>query len=288
MTITLPVKWVNKFHLKKGDELDVEERSDQLVVTARKQLALDKKIIDYKEFGKFRKNDLSHAYLLGYDDVEIIFEDEQTLDEVRRAVPECIGFEIINQKPKRVYIRSIANALEKDFDMLLRKAFQVTNEMAKEVFLAVKANKYRALTELRHLEAINNKFTLCCARILVKEGYKNQSRTLQMYELVKNLERIGDRYKYICDALSSYDKKLPKKMIDYFEDVNQYYLNFYELFYRFDPKLKERIYIKKELVKRGEDLFKKATMQEIRVLNHLMDVVTLTYDIASNYFAVIL
>jgi phosphate uptake regulator len=289
LTVTLPSKWVQQHNLKKGDEVDVLTSSDAVTISAKRQLTTERKVIDSRDFGRFTRNNICHLYLLGYDELEIIYDDESTLTAIQAALPECIGYEIIDQKPKRVYIKSIAHTFEKDFDFLLRKSFQITSELAAQVHDAIKGNNHSALKEIRHLEQINNKFTMCCARILTKEGYKVQNRTLQMYEAVKRLERIADHYKYICDCMVRSTEKASPAAIRYLGDVNAYYELFHKLFFKFDPKSKEQIYSdKKTLEMRGTELLLESSKKEREMIHHLLNIVSTTYDTASSYFAIYL
>jgi len=289
LSITLPNKWLKQFSLKKGDEVDVSQHEKDLVVSTGEKEESQKKTFDVTESGIFTKNNLNHLYLLGYDELEIKFDDEKTLQDIKSRVSECIGYEIIDQKPNKVYIKSIATALESDFDLLLRKAFLITSEMGKEVLEAVSRQDYAKLKELRHLEAINNRFAMCCARILNKKGHPNYKRTLQIYEVVKQLERICDEYKYICDLLAEHNGKLAKPILDLFKKTNDYYYSFYKLFYKFEPELKKQVYDhRKSLLKEGEELLTKSKGKETALVYHLMNLITKTYDAAGAYFAFIL
>jgi len=291
LSITLPNKWIKQFSLKKGDEVDVSQHDKDLAISVGEKEESQKKTFDVTESGIFTKNNLNHLYLLGYDELEIKYDDEKTLQDIKNRVSECIGYEIIDQKPNKVYIKSIATALESDFDLLLRKAFLITSEMGKEVLDAVTNQDYAKLKELRHLESINNRFTMCCARILNKKGHPNYKRTMQMYELVKQLERICDEYKYMCDLLADSDAKtkISKSTLDFFKKANDYYYTFYKMFYKFEPELKKQVYDhRKSLLKEGEELLNKSKGKETVLVYHLMNLITKTYDAAGAYFAFVL
>lgn len=286
LTVTLPVIWTKKFGIKKGDEVDVEAEDSSLIIKTQQEIPANKKIVDTEEGGIFTKNNLSHLYQLGYDEIEVRFDDEKTLQEIKDRVPECIGYEIIDQKENKVYIKSIATALETEFDVLLRKSFLITNEMAKAVLEAIKKQEFQKLREIRHQEFLNNKFTDCCIRILNKKGYKNPKRILQIYDIIENLERIADEYKYICDLLFEYKKPMPKELIDFFEQVNNYYYAFYNMFYKFSPDLKKTIYVdRKKLLNKGNELMEKLKGKETVLAHYLSSVVLKAYDAANSYFA---
>lgn len=289
LTITLPYSWVNKFNLKKGDEIDVSENGSSLIISTETEQSTNKKEVDTTQFGYFTKNNLAHLYQLGYDEIEIRYDDENTLKELKEKVNECIGFEIIDQKPNKIFIKSIAQTLDSEFDILLRKCFLITHEMAVNVLEAIKSQQYHKLKEIRHQEFMNNKFTMVCVRILSKRGYKEQKKIMHVHNIIKQLERIADEYKYICDLMYDYDKKVNKQVIEFFEKINQYYYTFYQMFYKFDPKLKEAIYKgRKELKKEGEMLITSNKGNESMLAHYLFTLIDKVNDASGAYFALIL
>ena len=289
LTLTLPKKWVNKFNLKKSDELEVEEAGSNLIVSTNKEQASPKKELSTDESGIFTKNNLSHLYQLGYDEVVVRFKDSKTLEDIKKRLPACMGFEIIDQTESKVYIKAIATTMESEFDTLLRKSFQITNEMAKNILEALQKVDYEKLDSIRNMETLNNKFTDVCTRILNKKGYKNPHRTMQIYEIVKNIERIADEFKYICDALQGYTKKLDKELVDGFKKATDYYLAFYNMFYKFDPSLKKKLYTeRKTLVKKFAESLKNSRGINSLLLHNYISIVQKTYEGAGAYFALVL
>jgi len=289
--VTLPVKWTEKFGLKKGDELNIEEAGPTLMVSTEQQIASPKKEISCREAGIFTKNNLSHLYQLGYDEVRLFFDDPITVAEVKRRLPNLIGFELIDQKEKSVLVKSIATTLESEFDTLLKKSFQITNEMAKSLLAVLDKQEFSKLPEIRELEGLNNKFTDICIRILNKKGYKIPQRTMQMYEIVKNIERIADEFKYICDLFNDdvEGKVIDKNVLQSFKEVVEYYLSFYQMFYKFDPELKKKIYLeRKELLKKYRGQLEKSKGTDSVFLHHIIRIVEKTYESAGGYFALVL
>jgi phosphate uptake regulator len=289
LTITLPKKWVDKYKLKKGDEVNVDDSSATVMVSTEKETALSKKEFHAQTSGVFTKNNLSHLYQLGYDEIEIKFDDPHTLDEIKERVPNLIGFEIIDQKENKVYIKSITNTLESDFDLLLRKSFQITNELAKDTLTALEKSNFSRLTELKNMELLNNKFTDVCLRILNKRGYKHDKKVMQIYEVVKNVERIADQFKYIGNIFQNHNKKIDKELLISFKEAINYYLDFYQMFYKFDPKLKEKIYLhRKKMIKKYLSQLEKSKGNDSLFLHYIISLVEKTYEGAGAYFALVL
>ncbi len=289
LTITLPVRWVEKYKLRKGDDLNVEESGPSLTITTQQDIASPKKEVSVTEDGIFTKNNLTHLYQLGYDELEIRFDDDGTLEEIKSRIPNCVGYDIIDQKPNKIYIKSIATTLDTEFDILLRKSFLITNEMAKSVLECLEKQDYKKLKEIRSMESLNNKFTDICIRILNKKGYRVQKRTMQMYDIIKNIEKIADEFKYICDLFSDHNKKIDKENIKLFKEAIEYYLDFYSMFYKFEPRLKKRIYVdRKTLIKKCISQLEKSKGTESVFLHHIISITQKTYEAAGGYFALVL
>lgn len=289
LTITLPFSWVKTYNLKKGDELNVEVEGPKLSITTHQPQLMSKKSVESTDFGLFTRNNLTHLYQDGYDEIEIKFNDADELNGIKQHMPECIGFEIIDQKNNRLFIKSIAHTMDSDFDVLLRKSFLVTNELAENVLDALKKREFSRLAEISNLESLNNKFTNCCNRIIMKQGYSNPRRIPQIYSLVKMLERIADEYKYICNLYKDFDGKIDKDLLEYFKTVNELYLTFYKMFYKFDPELKKKIYLDgKRLLSKGESMLSMSKGKNSLLLHYLLNVIRKTNDASGAYFALML
>lgn len=289
LTITLPVKWAVRYGLKKGDELNVEESGPGLTITTGRDVASAKKEVSTTDFGIFTKNNLSHLYQLGYDEIEIRFDNPETLKGITSRLSNCLGFEIIDQKKDKVYIKSIATTLESEFDTLLRKAFLITNEMARSILEVFERQEYQKLREIRNMESLNNKFTDVCIRILNKKGYSTQKRTLQIYEIVKNVERIADEFKHICDLFADHKGRIEKPMLESYREAIDYYATFYSMFYKFQPELKKKIYLdRKSLLSKYYSQLEKSKAIDSVFLHHIIQIVEKSYEAAGGYFALIL
>src|SRR3989304_2962991 len=77
--------------------------------------------------------------------------------------------------------------------------------------------------------------------MLCKKGYKKQNRSLQAYDLIQNLERLGDEYKFLCDSLSKRKTAVKKEFVELLREVNEYYNLFYHLFLKFDSEKKTKL-----------------------------------------------
>ncbi|MBW2965188.1 AbrB/MazE/SpoVT family DNA-binding domain-containing protein, partial [Candidatus Woesearchaeota archaeon] len=121
--VSLPKNWIKQMGLKKGEELDVLEQGNKVIVSTDSSTAPTKLVISPERFGKFHPNYLSAAYHAGFEDVEIQYNDEKTAEKIRERITNCIGYEIVNQGENFCRIKSISHVSTSEFDQILRKVF---------------------------------------------------------------------------------------------------------------------------------------------------------------------
>jgi len=285
MTISLPASWIKKFNLKVGDELNIDEVGNKIEISTEKAMGERKIELDYTKIGKFVKSDLSHIYVLGYDEVVIHFKNEETLKRIQEVVPVCIGYEIVEQSEDKIIIKSISSALEEEFDNILRKTFLMLKEMSENVHDALKNREFARLKQIRQMESINNKFTNFLKRVLSKKGYSVQGRTLPAYDMIQNLERVADEYKYICDDLIDNKRAIDKNVLILLKEINDYFELVYGMYYKFEPNKKIKIYEKRrELRKKAVNLLKSNT--EVVLTSRLINVIEKIQNTAGSYLAI--
>jgi len=284
MTISLPSKWIKENNLKEGDELSIEQKGKTIALSSTKIISSSKKEIDARKLGIFTKNDLSHYYFVGYDELVIHFDNESVLEQVKERVPDCIGYEIIDQTENKVIIKAITNVLENEFDNILRKVFLQLKQMAQDTYDALAKKEYSRLRKIRELETINNRFTSFLQRLLSKHGYKVHERTLQAYDMVQNLERLADEYKYICDSFLNYKESISKEGLNLFKQINEFFVLFYELFYKDNPENRAQLYKeRKPLRKKAYDLLYKK--KDITLSHHLIALLEKIFNTSGSYLA---
>ena len=183
LMVSLPSKWARKYHVKKGDEINIIEKKDRLILCREAVTEYRKKELNIDELGEFRKNYISHLYQSGFDEVEIRFNDIKTYEKIKDRVDNLLGFEVIEQSESRCIIKNIVSGLEEEFDNILRKIFLMLVDMIDSTYDAIKNKEYDRLNEIKDLEKMNNKFTDFCIRMLNKNNFYDNSKS---YNFIKN------------------------------------------------------------------------------------------------------
>ena len=233
--VSLPLAWVKKYGINKGDELELEERGREIVIKVGNAVELDKVTIDVADLDKQSlKWTLSALHKFGYDEIEILYEDPEDLKVLQQMIKDILmGFVIMQQTSKKVVLKSVSNDLESEFDMTLRRSFLVTISLGESLVEKIK-NGDAVLDDLISLEQTNNQLTNFCERMLNKKGHKDYRKTCFYYVIIWNLEKVCDQYRDLCEILNG--KKVDENFLSLLEKTNFIFKEYYSLFYKFDVK----------------------------------------------------
>ncbi|HLF54893.1 MAG TPA: AbrB/MazE/SpoVT family DNA-binding domain-containing protein [Candidatus Nanoarchaeia archaeon] len=277
--VSLPTSWARQWGVKKGEEIEVTENGPKLIISTAKPRDVKKGNVDLtKASERTIRWVLSSLHKKGYDEIEVITdkpEQAALIDELLKDL--FIGFAVIHRTNNRCIIRSLSRELDDQFDTVLRRAFLITLTLTEQSYEALKQGK--PLTKLLELEKTNNQLTNFCERMLNKHGHQEPVKSMFLYTIIWNLEKIADDYKYICQ-----ERKATEKTLQIYERTNQLLRKYYELFYGFSIKLLDEL--ADEQKKLYEDIKKELTSsKDTIILSHLMHIVLKTADFSASMFA---
>lgn len=228
--ISLPRKWSQKYGVKKGDELEIEENGTTLLIKTESTPSTKEIIVDVSGLTpRLTDRFMARAYQKGYDKITVKFDKPEFLIAIQNKVKELIGFEVMEQSNNSCVIQSISSKLEVDFDSLLRKAFLMTLDMANDCLEALKNNDTKTLENLHYKDLDVNKFCYFCLRAINK-GQHEGFGTYILYYLVELLEDVGDEYKALAKILINVKSK--KELIVILAKVNEVFKLGYDFFYK--------------------------------------------------------
>ncbi len=284
--VSLPIIWVKKYNINKGDQLEVIENGGELIIKSNsssepKSIKLD--IIDFNE--RTLKYSLSSLHKLGYDEIILSNISKNQLVVIEELLRDLLlGFVITDQKDKKVILKSIMQDLEDKFDPTLRRAFLVTISMSNSMIELINLNKCSELISLINLEKTNNQLTSFCIRLINKGFYKKNNSNF-IINIIWNLEKIADEYKYICYNLSKNDTLINEDIINIFKKVNGFLNGYYELFYSFNIYKLNSLIDEREEILNMVDKLNSLDNVNIKLLSNLMAIKSKLYDLSSSIFA---
>ncbi len=246
-TITLPSKWIKKFGLNAGDEIEINDAGNELTLSAGNDIASPKSTsINARGFSitQLRRH-VSEAYRSGAETIKIIYDDiaiyhprskrrVRVKDEIESLVPlELLGMEIEKATPDTIIITQFSEAREAEFDSALRKIFFKLQEQYEQAAEALKSMDPEQLKAVWLSDRAVNKFCNFCMRILNK-GHSGITRTNELYAGLVQLEIIGDIGYWIPLQAEKFGlKKVRPEIISLFNDVREavglYSKYFYDL-----------------------------------------------------------
>lgn len=288
MVVSLPIKWVQRYNVQKGQEVEIEEKGRELLLKTQGEPEIKRVEFDTRgQSERIIRLVISGFHKKGFDEMELIYDNPKTADLIQELVKDFfIGFVIINQTKTRCVIKSISKDSEMEFDSTLRRAFLVTITMGENILEAFKNKDLASLKTALNLEKTNNQLINFCERLINKTGHINPELASFYYIIAWNLEKVCDDYKYIVEyLLEQKAEKLTfaEDIISYFEESLIYLKDFYSLFYKFDKnELTSFSNRGKALINKGRSLLKSKKGYENVVISLLIAQVTKVTDFISS------
>jgi len=232
LTLSLPAKWTKKFSLKAGDEVEVEEKEKELLVTAGKISERKKEITI--EITEHNKQDiqalLTHIYRKGFDAILLKNVPNNTMPQVNTAVSLLLGFEITEKEGKQCRIVNISEPTEEKYDALLRRNFLIIKETQSIIQKDIETGKYENIREIEALRKQQDKFILFCKRVLTRE----QPQAMTNWELLTWLMHIEHAYHYLYHYTMENNVKKTDKIIELLKNAQECFQLFYDAYYKKD------------------------------------------------------
>lgn len=254
LVVSLPSKWAKKYAIKKGDEIEVNESSDGLTIKTVGYSRSERVTFDATKLSAsaIKRWALSSLHKKGYDEIEILYQGEDSLKSIHEAVKEILmGFVVMEQSKNRCLIKSITQDHNAEFDSTFRRQFIVVKNFGEEI-LKYKNDK-EALKDVINLDKTVNQLTNYCERNLNKIGRGN--KTSFYYVLCWNLEKLSDEYTKIAQI---FIENTPSKIeIDIFNKINKFYSDYSDLIFKFNNE---------SMIKLDEDY--KKLQREIEIIKN--------------------
>ncbi len=246
--ISLPRKWTQKYGIKKGDEIEVEEQGNKIIVSNQKEIEHGSIEIDVT--GLDRTTILYYIqslYRFGYDEIKIVFNEPTTihfkLDKkesiitiIHREVNRLIGYEIIQQKDNFCLIKDISVSSIQEFDTVFRRIFLLLNDASTDLLKGAKEMNLQLIETLEEKHDSITKFISYCSRLLNKYGYPDYRKTVVLYHILASLDKLIDALKNAARDLLKIKHRLDSKTIQLIQLIDSSIKLYSEFFFKFELK----------------------------------------------------
>lgn len=261
--VSLPRNWTKKNNVEKGDEINIEERNDELIISfndiKKRTLVADLDLSELKEDIVVPLLNILHKE--GFHEISLKLNESVPFDMVANKInTQLLGFEIIGHSQNKCLIKNILSSSDSELDELLKKSFLVTISLANNSLSCIRKGDCNSLKKMIQLEETNNKLTNLCERVLNESKMDIKNRHL--YFTAWLLESIADDYRDLCDILAESDlTKIRPDVIMAYQKVNQLLQIYFHLFYSFSfREMAYFIHARKALLKRLHDMFSESVV----------------------------
>ena len=247
LTVSLPAKWVKRFNVKKGDEINVEDLDREIRITSEKEFNLEKKQFDIGNLKRLGISYITSLYRSGYDEIHLNYDDNNYIETIHDVLSnEITGFEIIKQGSNYCVIKDLTGSKD-EFNTALRRIWLLTLDLANETFNSMDKKNKNNLKNMYFMDNSINKFSNYCLRLLNKKIYINNNKSPLYYYLIKSLEELADKYKDLYKFYLSNDVNLNREITAIFKIINEHLNEYYILFYKYDKEKMEELFNKTRL-----------------------------------------
>lgn len=280
LTMSLPMVWVKNVGLSAGDEVFVESRGLQLLISPAKGERVGKSSdVDLSGLSQgLVCTVLNNLYVRGDDEFRLRFDTPELYEAIVDNIGDLIGFEIVEQTQNSCVVKELAKGVNEDFDTLVRRIFLLLLSMAEDGVIAFKLNDANLLRVIEKREIRINTLVAYCLRVLNKKGGADVYRSMHLYTLLTLMEELGDYYQ----RLYRDTKTLKGEALTCCVRVARLLRSFYELFYTFEKKKASELKAERDAIRDQINtvLEKTRSRDDIIALHHVRSIADLIMDIA--------
>src|SRR3989338_6119842 len=220
--ISLPRKWAQRYGVKKGDELEIEEQGNSVVIKTAGSEKLDATEVDISGLDRDSLMFLLRAlYIRGYDEIKMVFSKPVTehyrlkkkinvISAIYDEVNRLSGIEVVQQKQSYCIIKDISGSSMKEFDVVLKRIFLIIADASEDMINGTKEKNYTLLESNQEKHDTITKFVAFNLRLLNKWGYPEHKKTTALYHILFSLDSMIDIIKEISREIIDY-KIVPSK-----------------------------------------------------------------------------
>jgi phosphate uptake regulator len=266
LMVSLPAKWLKKNNLSKGDEINVEEKGEELVLKSqgkkiKKQIEL--KLTSILESSI--RNVLTNCYRLGYDHITLKFNNKEVLEIIKDIIKNnLIGFEIIKRGEKECIIENITEPTQDQFENIYSKIILNIEDLY-VIFEQALDGKYSNFdSSEKQIQAFDN----FCRRVISKklESDNQLNWTFQA--------ELGHAQREVYFALTFIQKNKIKSEVysKLLSDSKKMFNLLNEAYKKRDIALLENIHEVYQDIskKKANEYFKKSKKGEELIIHHLL------------------
>jgi len=238
--VSLPSSWIKKNKLNKGDEIEIEEKENKIIVSSSKDVSKKEITIDLnKAPGRLMWTIIDGAYVNGYHSIILQTKDQEQTDFMTKVVRYFPGMIIHSERKNRIEFRDISSDSEEELDNILSRIFNMNIALIEDCIEAVKTKDNHTLERVKYRDYNINSYVSYYLRKINKFGYKEMSKVGAMHSYIKIIEMISDKLCVLFEGIVK-EKIDARKEINVFNNILEVYKNIQRIHFGYSQeKLKQ-------------------------------------------------
>lgn len=218
MMISLPSKWVKENKLEKGDEVELAESKDKVIIALSDSVneSQSTEITLTSSQESSIRTILTNIYRQGYDSVKINFKDEEALKIVETTISsQLLGFEVIKKTKDFCLVENITEPSKEHFENIFSKLLMNIDELFNLTYSALTGEKF---DDFKSTEEKIKQFDNFCRRIISKEEIPREDLLIAFHQELIHAQR---NIYYLLMFMSKNKIKVGKTELDLFSDCKK-------------------------------------------------------------------
>ncbi|MBS3092666.1 hypothetical protein J4466_04570 [Candidatus Pacearchaeota archaeon] len=247
LSVSLPMNWVKKFKLIKGQEVNVEEQGDSIKIKTSLLIKEESAKLNITELYPLSTKIIAMLYRMGYKNIKVIYtpnhvvlhrgKEIKELDMIKNTFDHLIGMQLweIGKDKNENYATVIESTKlnPKEFDNVFNKLYFHLMHQSEQIYEALSKNK-DIFDEAYLVERLINQTNDFCIKILISFGHEDPKKTLNYHEFILILESIGDRYFDIAKNYHKNKEIINSETVKYLKKANDFIERSSSLYRKFD------------------------------------------------------
>jgi len=282
LTVSLPSKWVKDNNLKKGDEVDLQEKGPSLILGAKpgaekKEININLNSSDYTFIRALMRN----LYIHGFELIRINYNSDIDYASISKAISDLDGFEITHESRSECTIETISDIRYEQFKTFYGKQFQIIRFMQELLNKAFKDGANESdKSIINSLNDKASKYACICRRSLTKNKLMNNDDAIVIFYVINIIHMIARNYNDCYEHIHKKNLKVSNDTKSFMKETTNLFDELYELNSK-TKKLALTITEKREeLLKNKLPLLLSKTSKDGMVLHYLGEIVRLIGTIA--------
>jgi len=197
LTVSLPNKWARAHNLSQGDELEIAEKSNMLIIGQDLGPASRSMEIDLSKTGNMLHRVIAALYKSGFDKLIIKFETPEELEKIQATVYKfCHVYEIISISKNKIEIKAISQLKPLHFESMTRRMINSIMNIAHGTLNGIKKNDHNELSQMILKDQLVDRYCAYGSRIISK-GWQLDYPAGPMYLIFDQTEIAADIFKTI-------------------------------------------------------------------------------------------